>query len=128
MLELKRVLKAIAPEEKTELKSEKVELRGEEEAKRLRTIKSDANKWLGEVASELLNSENYAKRAGKALRNADMFLKSVEQDIKVVANVLSQYDMPNAPFVKEARKELSEMRKEFSSYESQVKMAIKAFN
>ena len=109
-------------------KAYKVELRGEEEARRLRTIRSDANKWLGEVASELLSAENYAKRSGKALRAADMYLKSVEQDIKVVDDQLSQYGMPNAPLVQEARKELSSMRKEFNNYEAQVKAAIKALN
>ena len=57
--------------QKIALKNQKVELRAD--PRNIKSIKTDADNWLGEVDSELNKAADFVARAGKALRNAEMW-------------------------------------------------------
>ena len=110
----------LSEKQKEELASDKLELRAD--TRNLKSIKTDADNWLGEVDSELSKAADFVTRAGKALRNAEMWRSSIEVDIKAISDELEQYGMNpnNVPLISDAKNQLKQIDRRISDYKSKI--------
>ena len=105
---------------KTKLATQKVELITD--TRNIKSIKTDADNWLGEVDSELNKAADFVARAGKALRNAEMWRSSIDVDIEKISNEIKQYGMNpnNVPIISDSNNQLKQIDKRISGYKSKI--------
>lgn len=110
----------LSEQKKEELASDKLELRAD--TRNLKSIKTDADNWLGEVDSELSKAADFVTRAGKALRNAEMWRSSIEVDIKAISDEVEQYGMNpnNVHLISDAKNQLKQIDRRISDYKSKI--------
>jgi phosphoglycerate-specific signal transduction histidine kinase len=117
----KRIFESLFKEEKTELATHKINLLAD--TRNLKSIKTDANNWLGEVDSELNKAIDFVERAEKALRNAESWRSSIDVDIKVVSDEVEQYGISanKVPIISDAKNQLKQIDKRISDYKNKIK-------